>query len=52
MKHYCPLCGYIYDPEKGDTSSEIEPNIKFEDIPDNWVYSICGADKSVFKTLN
>lgn len=45
----CIVCGYIYEEEKGDPDSQIAPNTKFEDIPDNWVCPICGVDKSQFE---
>jgi len=36
-KYRCKLCGYIYDPEKGDPDSGIEPGTPFEELPDDWV---------------
>ena len=36
-KYRCIVCGYIYDPEKGDPDSGIEPGTSFEDLPDDWV---------------
>lgn len=48
-KYRCTVCGYIYDPEKGDPDSGIKPGTAFEDIPDDWVCPICGAAKSDFE---
>ncbi len=48
-KYVCTVCGYIYDPEKGDPDSGISPGTKFEDIPDDWVCPVCGAGKDDFK---
>jgi len=49
MKKYkCTVCGYIYDPEKGDPDSGIKPHTPFEKLPDDWVCPVCGADKSAF----
>jgi len=49
MKKYeCTLCGYIYDPKVGDPDGGIQPNTAFEDLPDDWVCPICGADKASF----
>jgi len=48
-KYVCKVCGYVYDPEKGDPDGGIEPGTKFEDIPDNWVCPICGASKKDFE---
>jgi len=47
-KYRCNICGYIYDPEKGDSDNNIPPGTKFEDLPDNWVCPICGAPKTDF----
>ena len=48
-KYRCTVCGYIYDPEKGDPDGGIAPGTPFEEIPDDWVCPICGAAKSDFE---
>ena len=48
-KYVCTICGFVYDPEKGYTDDGIEPGTKFEDIPDDWVCPICGANKDKFE---
>lgn len=48
-KYVCTVCGYIYDPEKGDPDGGIKPGTPFEDIPDDWVCPVCGAEKSMFE---
>jgi len=48
-RYVCKVCGYIYDPEKGDPDSGIEPGTKFEDLPDDWVCPVCGASKKDFE---
>ncbi len=50
-KYECTVCGYIYDPEKGDPDSGIKPGTSFEDIPDDWVCPICGAGKEDFEKV-
>jgi len=47
----CTVCGYIYDPAKGDPDGGIKPGTPFEQIPDTWVCPVCGADKSVFEKV-
>jgi rubredoxin len=49
QKYKCTVCGYVYDPEKGDPDSGIKPGTPFEELPDNWVCPVCGADKSLFE---
>lgn len=41
----CVICGYIYDPEKGDPDSGIAPGTKFEDLPADWHCPICNGGK-------
>ena len=48
-KYVCTVCGYVYDPEKGDPDGGIAPGTKFEDIPDDWVCPVCGVGKNDFK---
>lgn len=48
-RYVCKICGYVYDPEKGDPDSNIEPGTPFEELPDDWVCPVCGADKSQFE---
>ena len=48
-RYVCSLCGYVYDPEKGDPDSGIAPGTPFENIPDGWVCPVCGAEKDKFE---
>ncbi len=53
MKKYrCPVCGYIYDPEKGDPDSGIEPGTAFEDVADDWSCPQCHTIKSKFEPID
>ena len=47
----CKLCGYIYDPAKGDPDSGIKPGTPFADLPEDWVCPLCGAAKSQFERV-
>lgn len=52
MKRYeCPICGYVYDEEKGMPDKGIAAGTKFEDLPEDWECPICGAPKSSFKEV-
>jgi rubredoxin len=46
------VCGYIYDPEKGDPDSGIKPGTPFEKLPDDWVCPVCGAEKALFDKID
>jgi rubredoxin len=47
-RYKCRVCGYIYDPEKGEPRSGTEPGTPFEDLPDLWHCPSCGAGKIRF----
>jgi rubredoxin len=50
MKQWeCTVCGYIYDPKKGDPDNGIAPGTAFGDLPDDWVCPQCGAEKDMFE---
>jgi flavin reductase (DIM6/NTAB) family NADH-FMN oxidoreductase RutF/rubredoxin len=48
-RYVCSVCGYVYDPAKGDPDGGIAPGTRFEDIPDSWTCPVCGAEKSKFE---
>ncbi|NWF60063.1 MAG: rubredoxin [Fischerella sp.] len=48
-KYICSVCGYTYDPEVGDPDGGIEPGTAFEDLPEDWVCPVCGAEKEDFE---
>lgn len=50
-KYICRVCGYIYDPEKGDPDSGVKPGTAFEALPENWVCPVCGAGKEAFNEV-
>ncbi|MEM7828726.1 MAG: rubredoxin [Candidatus Aenigmatarchaeota archaeon] len=47
-KYRCTVCGYIYDPDKGDPDSGVNPGTSFDDLPEDWSCPVCGAPKSEF----
>ena len=51
-KYVCDLCGYVYDPAKGDPDNGVKPGTAFEDLPASWVCPECGADKSNFSPMD
>jgi len=50
-KYECIVCGWIYDPGKGDPDGGIKPGTPFEKLPSGWVCPVCGAGKDQFKKL-
>ena len=51
IKYKCTVCGYIYDPEKGDPDGGIKSGTPFAEIPDLWACPVCGANKDMFEKL-
>ena len=47
-KAKCSVCGYVYDPKKGDVVGSVEPNVEFDDLPHDWVCPICRAGRDKF----
>ncbi len=47
-KWICDVCGYVYDPMKGDPDNDIDAGTAFEDLPADWVCPECGASKEEF----
>jgi rubredoxin len=47
-KYVCKVCGYIYDPEKGDPDSGVKPGTPFKEIPLTWTCPVCGVSKDQF----
>lgn len=50
MKYICSVCDYQYEPEVGDPDGDVEPGTAFEDLPEDWICPVCGADKSEFES--
>lgn len=50
-KYVCTVCGYIYNPEAGDTEHGVNPGTSFENLPDEWTCPVCGAAKDQFDKL-
>jgi rubredoxin len=50
-KYRCTVCGYIYDPEKGDPEGDIAPGTSFNDLPEDWVCPECGVGKDMFEAV-
>jgi len=50
-KYRCMVCGYIYDPAKGDSAGGIPAGTPFEKLPDDWVCPECGVGKDMFEKI-
>lgn len=50
-KYVCSVCGYLYDPERGDSENGVPPGTPWEKVPDAWICPTCGAPKAEFSPL-
>lgn len=50
-KWECTVCGYIYDPAKGD-GRDVSAGTAFEDLPEDWSCPDCGASKDMFEAVS
>lgn len=50
-KWKCSVCGYVYDPDKGDKDGGIAIGTMFENLPTDWVCPVCGATKDNFNKM-
>jgi len=48
LVYVCRVCGFVYDPDKGDPEMDIEPGTDFESLPENFTCPECGSDKEEF----
>lgn len=48
-KYVCSVCGFVYDEAVGIPEAGIAPGTKWEDLPEDWVCPLCGAEKSEFE---
>lgn len=46
-RYVCSVCGYVYDPDLGDSSQDVDPGTPFSELPVDWKCPRCrqGQDK-------
>ena len=47
-RYVCLICGYTYDPKRGDAKGGIAPGTSGEDLPHDWLCPTCGKDQTYF----
>ena len=47
-RYICGICGYMYDPERGDPTQGIPPGTPFSELPNDWHCPRCKREKSNF----
>ncbi len=51
-KWQCIVCDYIYDPSFGDPDNGILSGTSFDELPEDWVCPVCGAQMDQFNPCN
>jgi len=49
ITYRCAICGYNYDPGRGEPKNGIKPGTDFEDLPGSYVCPVCGVYAKVGK---
>jgi rubredoxin len=50
-RYECRGCGYVYEPLKGDSTTDIPANTSFADLPEDWRCPVCSARKPQFSNI-
>lgn len=50
-RHECRSCGYVYEPNKGDSKTNISAGTPFEELPADWRCPVCGVRRSQFVNI-
>lgn len=48
----CSVCGYEYDPTKGDPENGVGKGTSFDELPDDWSCPVCGSGKNEFEAVD
>lgn len=47
-KYVCDVCGWEYDPAKGEPDSNVAAGTPWDKVPEDFVCPECGAGKDSF----
>lgn len=50
-RYECANCGYVYEPTRGDSSSNVAADTPFTELPEAWRCPVCGAGKPRFSNI-
>lgn len=50
-RYECRACGYVYEPEKGDSRSNVAADTPFTELPLTWRCPVCGAKTPAFANI-
>jgi rubredoxin len=47
----CKICWYVYDPQEGDETRQVEVGTSFANLPQDWSCPNCSGNRSDFMVL-
>lgn len=50
-RYECRVCGYVYEPLKGDSQTQVSAGTPFTELPDSWRCPVCGVKSSQFENI-
>ncbi|MBO3460819.1 rubredoxin [Aetokthonos hydrillicola Thurmond2011] len=50
-RYECRVCGYVYEPDKGDDKHNIAPGTPFAELPITWRCPVCSAKSTAFTNI-
>lgn len=50
-RYECRACGYVYEPDMGDSKHQVSPGTPFTDLPSSWRCPVCGVRTSQFENI-
>lgn len=50
-RYECRACGYMYEPEKGDSTGGIPIGTPFKELPTTWRCPVCAARPNAFANI-
>jgi len=51
-RYACLVCGYVYDPRKGDPAGGVAPDTPGDKLPPKWRCPLCDAAQDNFARLD
>ncbi|MFW5798196.1 MAG: rubredoxin [Planctomycetota bacterium] len=48
----CTICGWVYDPSRGDPIGGVPAGVPFDELPDGWTCPMCYAPKDKFVRID
>ncbi|MBI9075672.1 MAG: rubredoxin [Desulfatibacillum sp.] len=48
-EYFCEVCGYVYNPLKGDGESQTPPGTAFNDLKVDWTCPVCSGSRRHFE---